>query len=302
LADLGAPVPLSGRYAVQGAQLRAGLELWARHSGARLILEDDQSDPLRAAHLHGELVRRCRIVLGPYGSDSTRAVAGGAALVWNHGGAADDVQRLSSVVSVPSPASKYLVALARGLAKLRPGVRVAVFVASGRFAAFAREGLEREAPGLGLKLVATPAETDAVLLCGPYQWELEMFRRLGPRPLLGGVSPGLAAFPDLLGGEPDGFLAPVQWHPDLEPAVDLGPERVELDDPVAAQAYAAALVATRCLERKPDAPLAAARSLQATTFFGRFQLDPASGLQRGHRLAVIRWQHGQRLLLLADAA
>ena len=41
-------------------------------------------------------------MLGPYGSDSARAVAAArrGAVVWNHGAAADDVQRLPGVVSV----------------------------------------------------------------------------------------------------------------------------------------------------------------------------------------------------------
>ncbi|MER3409623.1 MAG: hypothetical protein C4306_05875 [Thermoleophilia bacterium] len=119
--------------------------------------------------------------------------------------------------------------------------------------------------------------------------------------LVGAVSPGLAAFPELLGGDPEGMLAPVQWHPDLRYPVDLGPEEVPLDDYVAAQAYAAALVAERCLELRPDDPLAAARALRVTTFFGRFQLAE-SGLQVGHRLAVVQWRRGRRQLLVAEAA
>ena len=56
--------------------MRAGLELWAAHTGAKLVLLDDASDPQQALRLHEELVRSgCRLVLGPYGSDSTRAVA-----------------------------------------------------------------------------------------------------------------------------------------------------------------------------------------------------------------------------------
>ena len=301
-AELGVPVALTGRYAIQGSQVHAGIALWGRQTGARLRLEDDRSDPARAARLHCELARHCRIVLGPYGSDSTRAVARASGSVWNHGGAADDVQRLPGVVSIPSPASRYLVALARAVAMLRPGARVAVVAASGRFAALARAGLERGATGLDIELVATPETADGIFLCGPLGWELETFRRLGPRPLLAGVSPGLAAFPDLLGGDPEGFLAPAQWHPDLQSGVELGPERVELDDSVAAQAYAAALVASRCLELEPADPLAAAQTLRTTTFFGRFELDPATGLQLGHRLAVVRWQHGRQALLLPDAA
>jgi hypothetical protein len=89
-------------------QLRAGLELWAARRGARLLIEDDRSSPRRAIEVHARLLARgCAFVLGPYGGDCTRAVARAAdgAAVWNHGAAADDVQRLHGVVSVCSPAS-----------------------------------------------------------------------------------------------------------------------------------------------------------------------------------------------------
>lgn len=255
--------------------------------------------------LHARLVARgVRIVLGPYGSDSTRTVAAGGdgQVVWNHGAAADDVQRLPGVVSLPSPASRYLVALGRAVAQIRPGARVAVLAAPGRFARFACESIEREAGTIGLELVADPEAADAVLLCGPVQWEVARLRRLArPGLLLSGVSPGLAAFPELLDGDPEGLLAPVQWHPDLRYEVDLGPAHVPLQDYVAAQAYAAALIAERCLDLRPDDPLAAARTLRTTTFFGRFELAE-SGLQIGHRLAVVQWRRGRRELLLAEAA
>jgi hypothetical protein len=81
-----------------------------RQARVRLVVEDDRSDPALAARLHEELARRCRLVLGPYGSNSTRRVARATSVVWNHGGAADDVQCMPGVVSVPSPASRYLVA------------------------------------------------------------------------------------------------------------------------------------------------------------------------------------------------
>jgi len=50
------------------------------------------------------------------------------------------------------------------------------------------------------------------------------------------------------------------------------------------------LIATRCLQERPDDPLHAARRLDTTTFFGAFSLDPITGLQRGHRLSVIQWR------------
>ena len=109
----------------------------------------------------------------------------------------------------------------------------------------------------------------------------------------------LGFFTDLTGAPhfallADGTLAPVQWHPDLG-----GPEGLE--DYVAAQAYAAALIAERCLELDPENPLAAARGLRTSTFFGAFELGE-DGLQVGHRLAVVRWNRRRQELLLAEAA
>jgi hypothetical protein len=222
---------------VQGALVRAGLGAWARDRGATLALEDDRSDPALAARLHAELRNRCRLVLGPYGSDSTRAVADSSGAVWNHGAAADDVQRLPGVASVPTPASRYLVALGRVVA--------------------------------------------AVLLCGPFEWELERLRSLPRTKLLGGVSPGLTAIAERL--DPEGLLAPVQWHPDLG-----GPPGLE--DYVAAQAYAAALIAERC--PAPEDAL----GLETETFFGGFRLAP-DGLQVGHELSVVQWCGGRRKLV-----
>jgi hypothetical protein len=245
----------------------------------------------------------CRFVLGPYGSDLVRAVAHECveAVVWNHGAAADDVQRLPGVVSVSSPASSYLVALGRTVAELRPNAAVCVLTAAGRFPSLARDGLERAAPELGLRLVADPTHADAVLLCGPLGWEIERIRRWRRSGLvIGAVSPGLASFPTLLGTDPEGLLAPVQWHPDLPVRTSLGPKSVHLSDYVAAQAYASVLVANHCLQRDPD-PLTAAKQLRAVTFFGGFQLA-ADGLQVGHQLAVISWRNHQQQLLSPAAA
>jgi len=305
--------------------MRAGLELWAERSGARLILADDSSRPEEAVRLYGLLREGCRLVLGPYGSDSTRAVAqaGFPGLLWNHGAAADDVQLLPGAVSVPSPASRYLVALGLTVAVLRPGASVVAVTGKGRFARLAREGLERAVAGLGLELAASftladspvaiaDAKPDAVLLCGPAQHEVPLLRALAqllPDALLGGVSPALAAFPDLLGQDPEGFLAPAQWHASLGTSPQLGPSSAEVIadarsrglgplDYVAAQAYACALVAERCLELSPDDPEAAARALRTNTFFGAFELDE-TGLQRGHRMCVVRWRRGRQQLLFA---
>lgn len=322
-------MPLTGRYAVQGRQMRAGLELWAKRSSCALELVDDRSDPARAATVHEKLRRHCEIVLGPYGSDSTRAVAeeAGGALVWNHGAAADDVQRMPGVVSLPTPASAYLVALGRAVAGERPAATVVVGRGRGRFCRQADEALLREASSLGLEIVASTGLDDvarvaaveqpqAVLLCGPLQPEaavLAQLEREAPGIVLGGVSPGVADFATVAGTELNRAFAPVQWHPDAVADTRLGPTITDLLadasashvgelDYVAVQAYAAALIADACAHEKPSNPRAAALQLRTRTVYGDFGVDPDTGLQRAHRLSVIRREHGRRLLHLANAA
>lgn len=298
---VGAPISLSGRYAVQGRCASAGLEAWARDYGVDLVLRDDASSPAMAASIFEQFAGSCSFVLGPYGSDLTRAVANRAAglVVWNHGAAADDVQRLPAVVSVPSPASRYLIALAQTVASLRPQAEVCVLAAAGRFATAARDGLHRVASKLGIQLNTDPATADALLCCGPIAWEITHIHRHRRRGLLiGAVSPALANFPQLLGADPEGLLAPVQWHPELSIQPKLGPSAVSLNDYLAAQAYAAALIAHHCHQLAPHDPLAAAKQLETTTFFGRFRLAH-HGLQTGHRLAVIQWRNHRRQLQTA---
>jgi hypothetical protein len=338
---LAAPVPLTGRYAIQGRQMAAGLKLWAHHSGAALSLHDDQSDPQRAVHIFQDFSSSpsplagegggFAIVLGPYGSDSVREVATSLpdTLIWNHGAAADDVQRLPNVISLPSPSSRYLVTLTRAIARLRPGASVAVVTASGRFADYAWQGLVGEARFIDVSIAGrfnfTSASSespsplwggsgrgfDTILAIGPLQKEVALFRQVRttrPDLLVGGVSPGLSDFPQAFGADPEGFLAPVQWHTDLGHSPRLGPSSLQVLeharslglgtlDYVAAQTYAAALIAAECLQRNSHDPAAVARNLRSSTFFGDFELDSKTGEQGGHQMGVVQWLDGRQELV-----
>ena len=108
----GASVSVSGRYALQGRQVLAGLRAWVEAVNAgkglrvhragppapvRLVYYDDASSPAKAAANAERLLDAdaVEILIGPYGSDLTRAVLPVARwrgrLVWNHGGASDDI-------------------------------------------------------------------------------------------------------------------------------------------------------------------------------------------------------------------
>ena len=175
--------------------------------------------------------------------------------------------------------------------------------ATGRFARFAREGLEQAGPALGLGILACfsfrdplppsppgrmpswPVGRSGPMLCSSARWP-----RLVPSTLRGGVSPGLAAFPALLGGDPEDLLAPVQWHPETRTSPELGPSSVELVadarasalgelDYVAAHGDAAALIAGRCLELGPDRPTA--RAWTPRLFRSATRVREASAPRRG---------------------
>ncbi|MGH7322263.1 MAG: ABC transporter substrate-binding protein, partial [Candidatus Rokuibacteriota bacterium] len=87
----GASVSLSGRYALQGRQVLAGLRAWVEAVNAggglkvhgagarapvRLVCYDDQSSPSKAAANAERLLDEdaVEVLIGPYGSDLTRAV------------------------------------------------------------------------------------------------------------------------------------------------------------------------------------------------------------------------------------
>ena len=104
-------------------------------------------------------------------------------------------------------------------------------------------------------------------------------------------------------------------RPDEGPNVDWFVDRyrsaVGADPPYpAAQSFAAGVLAARCLRDAKSvddaAQLAVARHLACRTLYGDFRLDPATGLQVGHRVVTVQWQQGRRRAIwppeLAEAA
>jgi ABC-type branched-subunit amino acid transport system substrate-binding protein len=72
----GVSLGLTGRYAVQSAQVRAGLDLWAADHGVDLVIIDDRGSPARAvAAYHALLDAGVEILLGPYSCGTVRHVA-----------------------------------------------------------------------------------------------------------------------------------------------------------------------------------------------------------------------------------
>ncbi|MDX6647201.1 MAG: hypothetical protein QOK40_2928 [Miltoncostaeaceae bacterium] len=308
-----AALALSGRYAGPGRQAAAGLAAWARAGGVRLEILDDRSRPAETARRYRALARRADLLLGPYGSGPTRAVAsaleGTPAVVWNHGGAALE-DRGARLVDVLGPAERYWTGLAAVLAAQEvPLARVAVLRADSGFgrATAAGAAASLRAAGAEPLLEGVFAEADAgaaaeralaagaacVVGCGRIEDDLALGRALAgaaERPaavalVVCGV--GLAA--EVLGGAVEGWIGPAQWLAGGQaPPVALGRGA----DYPAAQALAAGLIAQQALAAAggsdPDALWDAARALRTETFLGPFAVDEA-GRQVAHAPLLVRW-------------
>ena len=307
-----------------------------RRLSLKITVYDDRSDEATAQALTERLINEgVDLLFGPYGSGLTAVAAAVAerhqCVLWNHSGAAA-VGPSPWVVGVLTPAEQYFGTLLDLLhTRQPPPRRVVLFHADTGFAAAVAGGVHAWArekaipvatevypsgtsPARVRALLESPA--DVVLGVGRIEDDLMLARALRAGRttgrLVGVVAAGIARFREELGDEADGFLAPTQWEPAVHYQQDYGPSAEEflrsygastavpLDYP-AAQAYAAGLVAQRCIEEagslEPGALRAAAARCRMLTFYGAFAIDPASGRQTAHRMLVVQWQHGRKRIV-----
>src|SRR5512132_1920838 len=145
--------------------------------------------------------------IGAYGSGLVRAVAplvcDAGRLLWNHGGAADDLAR-PGLVSLPAPASSYFEGAVREAAARRVD-RLLVARGAGPFAGAVAQGAVERASARGIEartvmvgaLAAADAAGGALLVVGRFQEDVAVVRRVRGWPrapaLLGAVAAELAA-------------------------------------------------------------------------------------------------------------
>lgn len=322
--------PLSGPLARFGKAGASALGLWAGRSGVSLEVID--AYPSAASAIRAAEARRPDVVFGPYGSGpALAAAAASTGVVWNHGGATARLARPAypRVVNVESPAYRYLAAVLETLVAegLGEGSEVVVMhvntgfgreVAAGAAVAARRFGLVPRSvafrPGRAREVLAQVPEGDVLLSAGSFdddvaiaQWGSERRWRA-----VGLVAAGVEELRQAIGDRVEGLYGPCQWFDDgIDDPAD-GPNTewfsrcyrdangTEPPYP-AAGAFAAGVVWQRCvkeagtLESVPV--LAASQRLDTTTLFGRFRVDPVTGVQTGHQIGVVQWRGGRRVLL-----
>jgi len=350
----GLSISLTGRFVGQGQQALDGLRLWesyindrggiavgSKSNRVRLLAYDDGSSVARARENATRLLRTdaVHVLLGPYSSALTRAVAQVARdhnrVLWNHGGAADDVANGARLVSTLSPASDYLRGLPQWLVREKPELRsIAVaYNVRGSFASQIVRGLSDAASDLGHHSVQRVAfrsplqgerpvleelsrlQPEIVVLAGSFDDEIRLLRaRSWPASVsqVVAVAAGVSAFHTELGDAAEGVVGPSQWEPGLDFANMVGPDWAWFvasfrsrfgyaPDYIGAGSFAIGMVLAECIQHAgslDDAPLSgAAGQLDCATLYGRFHIDPASGRQVGHRVLLVQWRDGRTMLL-----
>ena len=330
---IGACLSLSGKYAQFGRQALRGLEAWSSLDGtADLLAEDDRSDRRTLEAVLPGVAARCDLLLGPYSTQLMRTAGRVAAesgwLVWNHGGSGDDVEGAhpGHVISVVAPASRYAEPFLRHIASERGSAcDLCIVHGAGSFGRQVADGAETIARQLGIRTVCA-APGDQLPPPGvSREWDLfsagvfeqdagtvgKAQRLPVPPRRVCAVAAGVHGFSHAV-DDPEGVFGIAQWFHGSGHEVMLGPAeddflraysssaRARPDYP-AAQAAAGAVLAVHCARlagRTSREDLwAAAATLDSSTLFGAFKIDPRSGTQVTHQTVLVRWAQREPVLV-----
>ncbi len=162
---------------------------------------------------------------------------------------------------------------------------------------------------------------NALVSAGSYEHDIAVMRAMTQSslnlPVLGCVAAGVERFRIDLGEDAEGLVGPSQWEDQIQFRPEIGPAprdfiggmrsqfpHVACDYP-AAQAYAAALLSKTAIETAQSLDASKIREafsdLRTTTFFGDFAIDRVTGRQTGHRMLLVQWHGGHKVVINPEA-
>ena len=165
---VGMPVSLSGQFQFQGRQALAGLQTWAEEANLKfpdaykVIYYDDASysSTVREATRRLIVEDQVDILIGPYSSGLTSVAAQVAEehgkLIWNQGGASDDVynQGYHWTVGILTPANRYLSGLLPMVRQFDTSASTVALIraSTGEFSKSVCAGVTETSDDLGFKI------------------------------------------------------------------------------------------------------------------------------------------------------
>jgi len=134
-------------------------------------------------------------------------------------------------------------------------------------------------------------------------------------PVLACVAAGVQGFADALGQHAEGIVGPSQWEATVGFRPEIGPgpgqfaARIRAAcgacDYPAAQIYAAGLLSAAalgvCGALGQESLRAAFSDLRTSTLFGDFAIDRVTGRQIGHKVLLVQWHGGEKVVIHPDA-
>jgi branched-chain amino acid transport system substrate-binding protein len=162
---------------------------------------------------------------------------------------------------------------------------------------------------------------NALVSAGSYEHDVAVMRAVIQAslniPVLGCVAAGVAKFRADLGEDAEGLVGPSQWEEQVQFRPEIGPTPRDFTramrahapmivcDYPAAQAFAAALLTRSAIEHAQSLDAVKIRDafsdLRTSTFFGDFAIDRVTGRQIGHRVLLVQWHGGQKVVIDPEA-
>jgi branched-chain amino acid transport system substrate-binding protein len=162
---------------------------------------------------------------------------------------------------------------------------------------------------------------NALVSAGSYSHDVAVMRAITQAqlniPVLACVAAGVERFRDDLGEEAEGLVGPSQWEDQVQIDPELGPaprefvRRMRIAAPSmvcdypAAQAYAAGLLTKAAIENVDSLDASKIRAafsdLRTSTFFGAFAIDRVTGRQIEHRVLLVQWHGGHKVVIDPEA-
>lgn len=261
-------------------------------------------------------------------------------ILWNHGGSSDEIfkQGFKYLVSAITPAAGYFTGGIDMVRKIdTEAKKIAILQAEDSgFSANVAKGARLYGEGTGFQVTEfkypsgtknfswllgelTDNSPDLILCVGRAEDDLLLAKQIllkkSRAKAVGLVVAGIKEFGEALGKNADGFLGPSQWEEGIKIEPDSGPYSTEFVDKfrkaynkkpgyTAAQSYNIGLIIQKCIEDAgtlEDLVLREiASKLDFKTFYGHFKIDPLTGAQVGHKMVIVQWMGGKKLIVYPE--